>query len=315
MALNESSLHRSSVPFTRQPLTVISGIPIFIEPDRYTRNYDRIARDHLASLDLSGTNPFMADEAWTALDDSSAAVLADILKPGDVILDAGVGLGRILSRFPQYERHGVDIALEYLDRTIHHGIHVALAKLEALPYPDGSFDVVTTTDVLEHVMKFDDVTAEIVRVLKPGGHLVLRVPLEEDMKVYYDYNQYDFVHLRRFDLWSLRLHFERILNLTFVKDQPVLPLYRGLNTSLLRPVKDGNAVREILAELPPELNGAEEFRQFTHLTQAAFESFMNAIATAYPDTFKKLIKEIANCLELNVVFQKPSSRQAPLPLG
>jgi hypothetical protein len=64
MALNESSLHRSSVPFTRQPLTVISGIPIFIEPDQYTRNYDRIARDHLASLDLSGTNPFMADEAW-----------------------------------------------------------------------------------------------------------------------------------------------------------------------------------------------------------------------------------------------------------
>lgn len=305
-------MNRSSVPFARPPLTVISGIPVFIEPDRYTRNYDRIAHDHLASFDATGTNPFIADEKWKVLDDSSAAILADILKPGDVILDAGVGLGRILSRFPKYERHGADIALEYLERTKHHGVHVALAKLESLPYPDGSFDVVTTTDVLEHVMKFDDVTAEIVRVLKPGGHLVVRVPLEEDMKVYYDYRQYDFVHLRRFDLWSLRLHFERILNLTFVKDLRVLPLYRGVNTSLLRPVRDGNAVREILAGLPPDVNGAEEFRQFTHLTAAAFESFMNAIATAHPDTFAKLSEEVANCLELNVVFQKPLSWQAPL---
>jgi SAM-dependent methyltransferase len=45
-----------------------------------------------------------------------------------------------------------------------------------LPFADGAFDVVITSEVLEHVQ--DDVAAisEMVRVLKPGGHFAATVP-------------------------------------------------------------------------------------------------------------------------------------------
>lgn len=40
---------------------------------------------------------------------------------------------------------------------------------ETLPYEDGSFDIVTCVDVLEHVTDLEQTIAEIKRVLKPGG--------------------------------------------------------------------------------------------------------------------------------------------------
>ena len=40
---------------------------------------------------------------------------------------------------------------------------------EALPYGDGSFDVVVCVDVLEHVSDLGQVLREVARVLKPGG--------------------------------------------------------------------------------------------------------------------------------------------------
>ncbi len=45
-----------------------------------------------------------------------------------------------------------------------------------LPFADDSFDVVITSEVLEHIQ--DDVAAiaEMVRVLKPGGHFAATVP-------------------------------------------------------------------------------------------------------------------------------------------
>ncbi len=40
---------------------------------------------------------------------------------------------------------------------------------EALPYPDAAFDAVVCVDVLEHVSDLAQVTAEVCRVLRPGG--------------------------------------------------------------------------------------------------------------------------------------------------
>ena len=50
--------------------------------------------------------------------------------------------------------------------------------LAALPFPDDTFDVVITSEVLEHIQ--DDVAAigEMVRVLKPGGRFAATVPAQ-----------------------------------------------------------------------------------------------------------------------------------------
>jgi SAM-dependent methyltransferase len=48
--------------------------------------------------------------------------------------------------------------------------------LERLTFEDGSFDVVLTEDVLEHVRRPDQAFAEIRRVLRPGGRHIFTIP-------------------------------------------------------------------------------------------------------------------------------------------
>jgi len=48
--------------------------------------------------------------------------------------------------------------------------------LTALTFGDDSFDVVVTNDVLEHVPRFDKAYRELLRVLAPGGTLLVTVP-------------------------------------------------------------------------------------------------------------------------------------------
>lgn len=49
-------------------------------------------------------------------------------------------------------------------------------NLERLTFPDASFDVVVTSDVMEHVRLDDRAHREIRRVLRPGGYYVFTVP-------------------------------------------------------------------------------------------------------------------------------------------
>jgi SAM-dependent methyltransferase len=45
-----------------------------------------------------------------------------------------------------------------------------------LPFADGAFDVVAAFDVVEHCLDHERAVAELVRVLAPGGRLLLSVP-------------------------------------------------------------------------------------------------------------------------------------------
>jgi ubiquinone/menaquinone biosynthesis C-methylase UbiE len=47
---------------------------------------------------------------------------------------------------------------------------------EALPWPTSTFDVVSCYQTIEHVASVEDCLAEMMRVLKPGGHLHIRAP-------------------------------------------------------------------------------------------------------------------------------------------
>jgi SAM-dependent methyltransferase len=97
---------------------------------------------------------------------------------GARLLDAGCGLGLYVARFGQIcdEVHGVDIDADKVALAQESLANIRQAPAEELPYPDGTFDVVFSHEVLEHV--HDDAAAvrEAWRVLKPGGHLVIFVP-------------------------------------------------------------------------------------------------------------------------------------------
>jgi SAM-dependent methyltransferase len=59
-------------------------------------------------------------------------------------------------------------------------IEIVEAVMAEIPFPDGSFDLVWCRDVLELVEDLDPALAEVARVLRPGGHLVVFTVLAGD---------------------------------------------------------------------------------------------------------------------------------------
>jgi len=94
------------------------------------------------------------------------------------ILDVGCGTGANLLMLSQYgDAEGVDISEDALAFCRERGLaNVKLGAAEKLPYEDGTFDLVTALDVVEHMD--DDLAGlrEMRRVLRPGGRVLLFVP-------------------------------------------------------------------------------------------------------------------------------------------
>lgn len=94
------------------------------------------------------------------------------------ILDVGCGTGGNLALLSQFgDAEGVDVSPDALDFCRQRGLEkVRLGAAEKLPYGDGTFDLVTALDVVEHLD--DDLAGlrEMRRVLKPDGRILLFVP-------------------------------------------------------------------------------------------------------------------------------------------
>ncbi|MCR4407157.1 MAG: methyltransferase domain-containing protein [Anaerolineae bacterium] len=97
---------------------------------------------------------------------------------GKRILDAGCGLGMYVRAFHRFsdQVYGVDIDAEKVEEAGRELSTVLVASAEALPFPDGFFDVVLSHEVLEHVEDDRQGMKEACRVLRPGGRLVVFVP-------------------------------------------------------------------------------------------------------------------------------------------
>ncbi|MDF1610266.1 class I SAM-dependent methyltransferase [Hoeflea sp. YIM 152468] len=291
--------------YRMQPIGKINDIPIFSTPDRYIDNYDKIAKDHLESLAESGHNPFIQDTVWSDLEKSTTELMAKYLKPGETIFDAGVGLGRLLAGFPNHPRYGADISMAYLEVARKEGIDVIISKLEELPYENDSFDMVVCTDVLEHVFDLHGSLVQLVRVVRPGGTIIIRVPFEEDLQPYHEYKEYDFVHLRRFDLYGTRLLLEKIYQMEYLEHSLHNPIYRGQSTSYLNFMEDAKSLGKLLDKLPADVEGLPALIDATKLNRNEFETLMNRIATDHPIIFSKIVDLVAKPLEMNIVFRKP----------
>lgn len=93
---------------------------------------------------------------------------------GGRVLDAGAGESRFRRLFSPAQYVGVDLAVG--DALWDYSAIDVNADLLALPFREKAFDLALNTQVLEHVREPKAILLEILRVLKPGGRLLLTAP-------------------------------------------------------------------------------------------------------------------------------------------
>ena len=105
--------------------------------------------------------------------------------PQQRVFDGGAGGGQMLRMVFEDGFCKSAAALEYDPELfeILKSNHAGLPNFEAvqgslldIPFPDASMDCAMTTQVLEHIEDHETAAAELGRIVKPGGHLIVSVP-------------------------------------------------------------------------------------------------------------------------------------------
>jgi 2-polyprenyl-3-methyl-5-hydroxy-6-metoxy-1,4-benzoquinol methylase len=114
--------------------------------------------------------------------------ILNVFKKYDIsgsILDIGCAFGYFLKYAePYFETiKGIDtsdFAIEKARKNVPNGSFQVLdLDKDDLPFPDGSFDVITAFDVLEHTQSISASIEKIAEKLKTGGHPLFSVPVKD----------------------------------------------------------------------------------------------------------------------------------------
>ncbi len=94
------------------------------------------------------------------------------------VLDNGCGLGTWIRAFEEFngDVFGLEVEFERLTESVTQGKGVLQGVGETLPYATNSFDTIFSNEVIEHVADDAVCMAEMVRVLKPGGRIIIFCP-------------------------------------------------------------------------------------------------------------------------------------------
>jgi 2-polyprenyl-3-methyl-5-hydroxy-6-metoxy-1,4-benzoquinol methylase len=94
------------------------------------------------------------------------------------LLDVGFGAGSLMEAAARagWTASGVEVSEKAVEHVRQLGFDVFCGELADAHYPDGHFDVVTASEVLEHVPDPRSLVAEIARIVRPGGLLWATTP-------------------------------------------------------------------------------------------------------------------------------------------
>lgn len=107
------------------------------------------------------------------------------------LLDAGCGTGGLIRALHKHESLWSITGLDFSpiacslarERT---GVDIVEGSITDLPFPDQSFDILTSADVISQVEDASVALREFARVLRPGGVVVINVAAYEWMWSYHD---------------------------------------------------------------------------------------------------------------------------------
>ncbi len=131
---------------------------------------------------------------------------ASAVRPGHSVLDIAGGTGDLTAKFSRLVGENGNVVLADIndsmlkvgrDKLLDHGIagnvQYSLADAQHLPFADNSFDIVTIAFGLRNVTDKDLALRSMLRVLKPGGRLlILEFSKPETAALEKIYDQYSF---------------------------------------------------------------------------------------------------------------------------
>lgn len=191
-------LQADSPPGARRSISCVPESPTYTLFDGlFTPNLDDISiilqpfPDRRSSTLMSSTyiHGFSASEQARLL--AQADALASVVFGGldladaHTLLEVGCGVGaqtrQLLMRWPHMQIHAIDQSPSHLAAAAEHlraaradgQVRLTRARAERLPLAAAQFDAALTIWVLEHVPEPAQILAEMVRVLKPGGRVIL----------------------------------------------------------------------------------------------------------------------------------------------
>ena len=121
------------------------------------------------------------------------------------VLDVGCGKGRfarvLAERYPRASIVGFDLA-EAMLRHVPAGVAACAGSMTALPFPSSAFDCVYATESLEHAIQIEVAVAEMCRIVRPGGRIVI---IDKNVQ------QWGRLKTPEWEKWFARKELERLL--------------------------------------------------------------------------------------------------------
>lgn len=140
--------------------------------------------------------------------------------PQKNILDIACGTGRFFYLYGKRKIYGIDISKDQLAEAKKKNSKAILKICDAenICYPDDYFDVIITSQFIEHIPQYHNVLKEMVRVCKPGGILIIDFP-----------NKYSLTYFPT----KIRIFFKRLRWLNLFNKKEIERIAKDLNLEIV----------------------------------------------------------------------------------